>query len=81
MSGQELYDASKEGDCKKVKGLLDKGADVNYKGLVWYFSSCLTAVKYILHSHDSLHDLNYTMNTITISLSIISQNYILMNDH
>ena len=38
MSGQELYDASKEGDSKKVKELLDKGADVNYKGVVWYFS-------------------------------------------
>ena len=38
MSGQELYDASKEGDSKKVKELIDKGADVNYKDGVWYFS-------------------------------------------
>ena len=38
MSGQELYDASSKGDSKKVKELIDKGADVNYKGWVWYFS-------------------------------------------
>ena len=37
-SGQELYDASQKGDSKKVKKLLDEGADVNYKGKVWYFS-------------------------------------------
>ena len=38
LNGQELYDASREGDSNKVKELLDKGADVNYKNGVWYFS-------------------------------------------
>ena len=80
MSGQELYDASEKGDSKKVKELIDKGADVNYKGAVWYFSQCLTAVKYILHSHDSLLDLNYKMNTIKYPYPL-SQNYTLMNNH
>ena len=31
LNCQELYDASREGDSKKVKELIDKGADVNYK--------------------------------------------------
>ena len=38
MSGQELHDAIKKGDITKVKELLVKGADVNYKNEVWYFS-------------------------------------------
>ena len=36
--GQELYDASEQGDITKVKELLVKGADVNYTDVVWYFS-------------------------------------------
>ena len=38
VSGRELYDASEKGDITKVKELLVKGADVNFKNKVWYFS-------------------------------------------